>query len=253
METLSELLALANIYEKELPAPVPVSLPVGAAIAGWIDHTLLKPDATASQIKQLCQEARQHSFAAVCVNPVYVHLASGLVGNSKVAVCTVVGFPLGATLPSCKVVETLECLHGGASEIDMVIHIGALKGQAYGQVLNDISSVVQVAHNHGAIVKVIIEAALLTRFEKIVACLLSQHARADFVKTSTGFAATGATTDDVELMRRVVGSKMGVKAAGGIRTLDDSVAMIRAGATRIGASAGVQIVQQAQAGQAAAR
>ena len=245
MENLVDLLALVDRLEKELPAAIAPSLPVGAEIAAYIDHTLLKPEATAAQIGLLCQEAIQHNFATVCVNPVYVHLASGLLSKSPVAVCTVVGFPLGATLTGIKVVETLECLHGGASEIDMVINIGALKGQAYGQVWNDISAVVQTAHNHGAIVKVIIENALLTRREKIVACVFSQSAGADFVKTSTGFAASGAKVEDVELMRRVVGVKMGVKAAGGIRTLEDALAMIQAGATRIGASAGVQIVQQA--------
>ncbi len=245
MENLSDLLARVDKLEIELPAAAPAILPAGAEIAAYIDHTLLKPEATAEQIGALCQEAIQNSFASVCVNPVYVHLASGLLGKSPVAVCTVVGFPLGATLTSIKVMETLECLHGGASEIDMVINIGALKGQAYGQVWNDIQAVVQVAHNHGAIVKVIIETALLTRREKISACVFSQSAGADFVKTSTGFAASGAKVDDVALMRRVVGAKMGVKAAGGIRTLEDALAMIQAGATRIGASAGVQIVQQA--------
>ena len=245
MENLSDLLVLADVMENELPAAAVPSLPKGADIAAFIDHTLLKPEATVAQIDVLCQEAREHNFASVCVNPVFVHLAAGLLSKSPVAVCTVVGFPLGATLTSCKVMETLECLHGGAKEIDMVINIGALKGQAYGQVWNDIAAVVQVAHNHGALVKVIIETALLTRREKIIACVFSRSAGADFVKTSTGFAAAGAKVEDVELMRRVVGAKMGVKAAGGIRTLEDALAMIQAGATRIGASAGVQIVQQA--------
>jgi deoxyribose-phosphate aldolase len=245
MENLADLLALADIFEQELPEAAAASLPEGAGIAAYIDHTLLKPEATAAQISTLCQEARQYNFAAVCVNPVYVHLAAGLLSKSPVEVCTVVGFPLGATLTSCKVVETLECLHGGAGEIDMVINIGALIGQAYGQVWNDIAAVVQVVHNHSAIVKVIIETALLTRREKIIACLFSKSSGADFVKTSTGFASAGAKVEDVNLMRRVVGAKMGVKAAGGIRNLDDALAMIQAGATRLGASAGVQIIQQA--------
>lgn len=250
MENLAEVLALADQYDRMLPEAVTPQLPQGKEIAGWIDHTLLKPEATAWQIKQLCQEAAEHGFATVCVNPVFVHLASGLLSKSNAAVCTVVGFPLGATLTSIKVIETLECLLGGASEIDMVINVGALKGEAYGQVLNDISSVTQAVHNHGAIVKVIIETALLTRKEKIIACLISKLAGADFVKTSTGFAAAGATAADVDLMRRVVGEKMGVKAAGGVRSYADAIAMIQAGATRIGASAGVEIVRQALAEQA---
>jgi deoxyribose-phosphate aldolase len=245
METLADLLALAEKYDQELPPPPEPLIPQGAAIAAWIDHTLLKPEATEAQIVQLCQEALQFSFAAVCVNPVYVHLAARLLQNSPVAVCTVVGFPLGATLTSCKVLETLACLHAGASEIDMVLPIGALKGAAYGQVLNDISAVVQAAHNQSAIVKVILETALLTRQEKITACLLAQQAGADFVKTSTGFAAAGATVEDVALMRRVVGDQLGVKAAGGVRTIQDALAMIRAGASRIGTSSGVKILESA--------
>lgn len=251
MENLADVLAVADQYDRNLPEAAAPVLPEGKAIAGWIDHTLLKPEATAWQIKQLCQEAAENGFATVCVNPGFVHLAAGLLAKSNVAVCTVVGFPLGATSTSVKVIETLECLLGGASEIDMVIHVGALKGEAYGQVLNDISSVTQAAHNHGAAVKVIIENALLNRKEKIIACLISKLAKADFVKTSTGFAASGATAADVDLMRRVVGEKMGVKAAGGVRTYADAISMIRAGATRIGASAGVEIVRQALAEQAA--
>lgn len=246
MQSLADLLLLAKQYEKELPPglqkPVP---PQGAEIAGWIDHTSLKPEATLNQIKQLCDEARQYKFASVCVNPVFVTLASGLLSGSQIPVCAVVGFPLGASLPTSKALETLTCLEAGAKEIDMVIHIGALKAEAYGQVYNEINAVVQVAHNQSALVKVIIETALLTRFEKIIACLISKAAGADYVKTSTGFAAAGATTEDVELMYRVVGPEIKVKAAGGIRTYQDTLAMIQAGAQRIGASAGVSIVHEA--------
>jgi deoxyribose-phosphate aldolase len=245
---LSELLSLAQGYEHELPpAPTPLSIPQGKEIAGWIDHTLLKPEATAAQVQILCQEAMQYHFASVCINPGFVTLASGLLRNAKEAVCTVVGFPLGAVLPEYKVFEALACINAGATEIDMVINVGALKGEAYGLVLNEIQAVTLTAHNQGAIVKIILETALLTPREKIIACLISKAAGADFVKTSTGFGTGGATVEDVKLMRRVVGAGMGVKAAGGIRTLADALAMIRAGANRLGASAGVKIVQEAEA------
>ena len=242
---ISEILKLTDEYMEQLPAmPELPPPPKGREIAGWIDHTLLKPDATVFQIKELTEEAKTFRFASVCVNPVFVPLATGLLKGTDVKTCAVVGFPLGATTPGVKVVETLECLSGGATEIDMVMNIGGLKGEAYGQVLNDIEAVVRVAHNQRAIVKVILETALLTKEEKIIACLLSKEAGADFVKTSTGFGPGGATVEDVELMRRVVGSEMGVKAAGGVRTLDDAMAMIKAGASRIGASAGVRIVNE---------
>jgi deoxyribose-phosphate aldolase len=248
MQTLPELLSLARSYEQALPPPPePLSVPQGRSLAAWIDHTLLKPEASAAQVKTLCQEAVQYGFASVCINPAYVPLAHGLLSKSRVEVCTVVGFPLGASLPTYKAFETLACINAGTSEVDMVLNIGALKSEAYGLVLNDIQTVVQVAHNQGAIVKVIIEAALLTRWEKLVACLVSKAAGADFVKTSTGFGPRGATVEDVALIRQVVGAEMGVKAAGGIRTLADACAMIRAGANRLGASAGVKIMQEAQA------
>lgn len=242
-----DLLALARNYANELP-PMPERpvMPQGAAVAAWIDHTLLKPEATFEQISALCAEARQHQFATVCVNPSFVPLAAELLRDSNVGVCTVIGFPLGASLGSFKAFETLGCIEGGATEIDMVLNIGALKGQAYGQVLNEIQLVTQIAHNQGAIVKVILENALLTHEEKIIACLLCKAAGADFVKTSTGFSSSGATTADVALMRRVVGETMGVKAAGGVRTFADLQAMISAGASRIGSSAGVAILTQAQ-------
>lgn len=249
MDILPELLTLADQYEQELPAPPPALVfPRGKEIAAWIDHTLLKPEATAPQVKALCQEALEHHFAAVCINPSYVPLAYGLLAGSPVAVCTVIAFPLGASLPAYKVYETLACLSAGANEIDMVLNIGALKGQAYGLVLNEIQAVVQTAHNQGAITKVILETALLLQREKILACLISKAAGADFVKTSTGFSHAGASKNDVELMRRVVGAEMGVKAAGGIRTLTDALTMIRAGANRIGASAGVKILLETEEG-----
>ncbi len=247
MDIIADLLSLATSYEKELPPPPhPLVPPQGAEIAGWIDHTLLKPEATAEQIHTLCEEAQQYHFASVCINPAFVPLAAGLLQGSSVMVCTVVGFPLGATLSTQKVFETLSCINHGAVEIDMVLNIGALKGQAYGQVLNEIQAVSQVAHNQRAIVKVILETALLTRQEKIIACLISKEAGADFVKTSTGFGPGGATVEDVDLMRRIVGTELAVKAAGGIRTLADAHAMIQAGASRLGASASVKIMKEVE-------
>jgi deoxyribose-phosphate aldolase len=247
---LAQIIKLAQDYEQQLPpAPAPHPQPVGKEIAGFIDHTLLKPDGTASQIRTLCHEALQNHFASVCINPAFVPLASGLLRNAPEKVCTVIGFPLGASLPEYKVYETLACVNAGANEIDMVINIGALKSEAYGLVLNEIQAVTGTAHNQGALVKVIIETCFLTRLEKIIACLLSQVAGADFVKTSTGFGTAGATIEDVELMRCVIGPEMGLKAAGGIRTYADALAMIKAGATRLGASAGVKILQEAEATQ----
>jgi deoxyribose-phosphate aldolase len=245
---LAQIISLAQDYERQLPPmTAPLNLPAGAQIAGWIDHTLLKPEATASQIRVLCQEAMEHHFATVCINPVYIPLACGILRDAKENICTVIGFPLGAVLPEFKVYETLSCINAGASEIDMVINIGALKSEAYGLIMNEVQSVTATAHNQGALVKVILENSLLTRREKIIACLISQVAGADFVKTSTGFGTGGATVEDVELMRRVVGPEMGVKAAGGIRNFSDAMAMIKAGATRLGASAGVKILQEAEA------
>ena len=249
MQSLRDVLLLADSYERELPTPpLPLTKPVGAEIAAWIDHTLLKPEATAGQIKALCEEARQYHFAAVCVNPVYVPLARGLLKDAGVGMCAVIAFPLGAILPEDKVYEARRVIENGADEVDMVINIGALKGEAYGLVLNDILFVAQEAYERGARVKVIIEAALLTRREKVLACLLAQTAGADFVKTSTGFGPSGATVEDVDLMRRVVGPGTGVKAAGGIRTCKDALAMIAAGANRIGSSAGVAILNESLRG-----
>jgi deoxyribose-phosphate aldolase len=219
--------------------------PARPALAAMIDHTLLKPDATPDQIAQLCYEARKHGFAAVCINPAHVELAAQLLTGSAVAVCTVVGFPLGATPPEVKAYEAQVAIDHGAAEIDMVINIGALKSKDYELVARDIRAVVRVCHAHtlSVLVKVIIEAALLNDEEKIAACLLAKECGADFVKTSTGFASGGATAADVALMRRAVGPHMGVKAAGGVRTRADAEAMTAAGATRIGASAGVKIIQ----------
>ena len=246
MRSLKEIILLADSYEHELPpAPPPLVAPRSVEIAAWIDHTLLKPEATAAQVKKLCEEAREHHFATVCVNPVYVSLARGLLKNSGTGVCAVIAFPLGATLPEDKAYEARRVIQNGAVEVDMVINIGALKSETYGMVLNDVLFVTREAHERGAKVKVIIEAALLTRREKILACLLSQAAEADFVKTSTGFGPGGATAEDVNLMRRVVGPGTGVKAAGGICTYKDVLAMISAGANRIGASAGIAILNEA--------
>jgi deoxyribose-phosphate aldolase len=216
-------------------------------IAKMIDHTLLKPDATSAQIERLCEEARRYGFASVCVNPVHVHAcAEKLEGEGMPKVCTVIGFPLGASASSVKSYETQVALTDGADEIDMVINIGALKDGNLALVGEDIRGVVDVAHAADALVKVIIETVLLSDAEKETACLLAKDAGADFVKTSTGFAGGGATVADVKLMRRVVGEKMGVKASGGVRSLADALAMIEAGATRLGASAGVKIVQGLQ-------
>ena len=244
--SIADLLAKTEDYVQGLPpAPGHLTPPEGAEIARWIDHTFLKPEGTRANIEQLCQEALEYGFASVCVNPVHVPLVAKLLNDSPVEVCTVVGFPLGATTSPVKVIEAMDALHAGAGEIDMVMNIGALKGQAFGQVLNDIRAVVQATHSQKGIVKVIIEAVLLTREEKIIACLLAKDAGADFVKTSTGFAGGGATLEDVELMRRVVGAEMGVKAAGGIHSYEEACAMIEVGASRLGASAGVKIVQGA--------
>jgi deoxyribose-phosphate aldolase len=218
-------------------------IPHDLSLAGMIDHTLLKPDATPDQIAQLCFEARKHGFASVCINPAWVKLCAQLLQGSPVKVCTVIGFPLGASAPEVKAFEARNAIEQGATEIDMVINVGALKARDLELVARDIRGVVAASHERGAIVKVIIEAVLLTDEEKTIACLLSKEAGADFVKTSTGFASGGATVHDVELMRRVVGPEMGVKAAGGVRTFADAESMIKAGATRIGASAGVKILQ----------
>jgi deoxyribose-phosphate aldolase len=215
-------------------------------IASYIDHTLLKPDSTHGQIEQLCTEARRFRFASVCINPTWIQLCADLLVDSGVLICTVVGFPLGATLTDVKAFEAQQAIRLGASEVDMVINIGALKSGEDDAVRDDIRAVAQVCHAGDALLKVIIETALLNENEKVRACQLAKEAGADFVKTSTGFGPGGATADDVALMRRTVGPDLGVKAAGGIRNLADARRMIEAGATRIGASAGVQILTEAR-------
>ncbi|MFC4767430.1 deoxyribose-phosphate aldolase [Effusibacillus consociatus] len=215
-------------------------------LASAIDHTLLKPESTIEQVKKLCAEAKEHRFASVCVNPVFVPIAAAELKGTEVKVCTVIGFPLGATPSAVKAFETEDAIRNGATEVDMVIPVGLLKAGEYRLVLEDIQAVVRTAQGK-ALVKVIIETSLLTDEEKIAACLLSKQAGADYVKTSTGFSSGGATKEDIELMRATVGSKMGVKASGGVRTRDDALTMLAAGATRIGASASVAIVQGGQA------
>lgn len=211
-------------------------------IAKMIDHTLLKPEATPKDIEKLCEEAIRYQFASVCVNPCYVKLASEILKGRKVKVCTVIGFPLGANRIETKVFETEKAIEDGAQEVDMVMNIGMLKGGYYDYVEQDIRAVVNTAHKRNVLVKVILETALLTDEEKVKACLLAKRANADFVKTSTGFSKGGATAGDVALMRRVVGSAMGVKASGGIRSYEEALQMIKSGADRIGASASVKIV-----------
>jgi deoxyribose-phosphate aldolase len=217
-----------------------------SGVAAMIDHTLLKPDATRQNIEELCREAAQFKFATVCVNPAWVATAARLLSGSGVGVCSVVGFPLGATTADVKGYETRRAIFDGAREIDMVINVGALKSGDLRVVERDIEAVTSSCRDCGVLSKVIIEAALLTDDEKVTACTLAKAAGADYVKTSTGFGPGGATAADVALMRRVVGAEMGVKAAGGVRDLEGLQAMVAAGATRVGASAGVKIVQQAQ-------
>jgi deoxyribose-phosphate aldolase len=219
-------------------------------VASLIDHTLLKADATRAEIEKLCREAAEFGFATVCVNPTWVALSARLLAGSRSGVCSVVGFPLGATTPDVKHYETRRAIFDGAREIDMVINVGALKSGDLRVVERDIEAVTGPCRETGAISKVIIEAALLTDEEKVTACTLAKAAAADYVKTSTGFGPGGATAADVALMRRVVGDEMGVKAAGGVKDLEALKAMVAAGATRIGASAGVRIVQQSKGGPA---
>ncbi len=214
------------------------------AIAAVIDHTLLRPEASREEVARMCEEALRYGFFSVMVNPDLLAHAKSVVRGSQVKVGTTVGFPLGATLTTVKLFEAAEALKLGAEELDMVIHIGALKAGERQLVEAEIKSLAQLAHDGGAILKVIIETALLSDKEKIYACALAMEGGADFVKTSTGFSKAGATASDVHLMRGVVGNKLGVKAAGGIRTLADVEAMIEAGANRIGTSAGVAIVRE---------
>src|SRR5438105_4582373 len=230
-------------------ARIGVVLGESASARDWaslVDHTLLKPEASESDIRRLCEEAAEYHFASVCVNPTWVKASACFLRGSGVPVCTVVGFPLGATLSDVKAYETRRAIFDGAREIDMVINIGALKSGDLRIVERDIDAVVATCHDGGSLCKAIIEAALLTDEEKVTACTLAKAAGADYVKTSTGFGPGGATVADVALMRRVVGAEMGVKAAGGVRDFESAQAMIKAGATRVGASAGIKIVQESQ-------
>lgn len=210
-------------------------------VAKMIDHTLLKADATKGQIEKICAEAKEYNFASVCVNPTWVKLSSDLLNGTEVKVCTVIGFPLGASTPETKAFETKNAIENGATEVDMVINIGALKGGDNELVERDIRAVVDAAKGK-ALTKVIIETCLLTEEEKVRACELSVKAGTDFVKTSTGFSTGGATAEDIALMRKTVGPDLGVKASGGVRSAEDAQKMIEAGATRIGASSGAAIV-----------
>jgi deoxyribose-phosphate aldolase len=214
-------------------------------LARTIDHTLLKPEAKPGDVDRVCEEAKAYHFASVCVNPLFVPQAAQRLQGSDVAVCSVVGFPLGATLTAVKVYEAEQVIAQGATEIDMVIAVGLLKAGKVAEVQADVAAVADACHAHGAILKVIFETALLTDAEKVTACHLCKAAGADFVKTSTGFSSGGATVTDVALMRREVGTEMGVKAAGGIHNYEEALAMIEAGATRIGASRGIFIVEGA--------
>lgn len=211
-------------------------------MAKYIDHTILNADATEKDIQRICIEAKEYNFKTVCINPGWVDYAAHLLKGTDVGITTVIGFPLGANTSEIKAAEAKQAVEKGVSDVDMVINIGALKNEDYPTVLNDIKAVVNAVDGK-AIVKVIIETSLLNKTEKIRACELAKQAGADFVKTSTGFSTGGATIDDVKLMRATVGPKMGVKASGGVRSYEDAVAMIEAGATRIGASSGIAIVQ----------
>lgn len=211
-------------------------------IASIIDHTLLKPDATEQGVRILCEEAEKYGFASVCINPTFVAFAAGLLKDSKVKVCTVIGFPLGASTSKVKAYETQDAIANGAAEVDMVINIGKLKSREYDYVRADIEAVVKIAKGK-ALSKVIIETCLLTEEEKVIACKLAKEAGADYVKTSTGFSSGGATPEDIALMRNIVGIEMGVKASGGVRTRVDAEKVIKAGASRIGASASISICE----------
>jgi len=215
---------------------------VSLDLARYIDHTLLAPDATASEIDQICEEAVAYGFASVCINPTWVRRVAQQLRGTAVLTCSVVGFPFGATLPQIKAMEARRVIRDGAREVDMVINVGALKAGDVELVGEDIQKVVHIAHGGGAICKVIIETAMLSDEEKVLASALTREARADFVKTSTGFGGGGATIFDVALLKETVGPKLGVKASGGVRTAADARAMLAAGATRIGTSAGVEIV-----------
>ena len=237
-EVLSQVGALSSAPAQEDLSP--------QAMAKYIDHTLLKPDADLAAIKKVCDEAKQYQFASVCCNTGYVAYVAEQLKGSGVTPCVVVGFPLGACTTETKVFETMDAISKGAREVDMVINVGAIKSKNWDLVLGDIKAVADATHKGGALLKVILETCLLTDDEKVKACQLSKQAGADFVKTSTGFSTGGATVEDVKLMREAVGPTMGVKASGGVKTYDDAVAMIKAGATRLGTSSGAAIVSGKQ-------
>ena len=239
-ENISNILNIFDEFEKSTK-PNQVKLDA-KELSAMIDHTLLKPEATISEIEQLCAEAMQHKFASVCVNPSFVSTCFNIIKSSNVKVCTVIGFPLGATTTQSKFLEAEEAIKNGAEELDMVLNIGRLKVKDYDFVYNDLKSIADLSKKHLCTSKVILETCLLTDEEKIAACLLAKEAGLNFVKTSTGFSIGGATKHDVSLMKFVVGDKLKVKASGGIRSYEDAIAMINAGATRLGASAGVKIL-----------
>ena len=236
--------AIANLGTVAPTSWQPPRIDEPAALARLIDHTLLKPDAGEDQIRALCAEALEYGFASVCVNPTWVPLCADLLVGSTVKTCTVIGFPLGATLPAVKAYEVDQVAQLGAQEVDMVLAVGRLRDGDYRTVDRDIAAVADAAQENGVILKVIIETGLLTDEQKVAACVIAEAAGASFVKTSTGFNGGGATVADIALMRRLVGSRLGVKASGGIRTAADALSMVAAGANRIGASAGVRIVQE---------
>ena len=244
MRPLEEVVKIAESFEIELPPfEIAYQIPVKGEIAAMIDHTILKAEATEQQVRNLCQEAATNHFAAVCINPGYVPLCAGLLAKTEVDVCTVIGFPLGANPTEIKVAEAKWSVENGATEVDLVINIGAMRSGNYDLVYKEIAAVKKAAGS--ALVKVIFENCYLTKKEKILACLMCKEAGVEFVKTSTGFGSSGATAEDVYLMRSVVGAGMGVKAAGGIRTYADALKMVEAGADRIGTSAGVAILEEA--------
>ena len=226
----------------------PPAITEAATLARLIDHTLLKPDAGEEQVRTICAEAAEHGFASVCVNPNWVPVCAEVLLETSVKVCTVIGFPLGATLPAVKAYEVEQVAQLGAHEVDMVLNVGRLRDGDYGAVYRDIAAVVDAARDNGLLLKVIMETGLLNDEQKVAACVISKEAGADFVKTSTGFNGGGATVEDIALMRRMVGPSLGVKASGGVRTAADALAMVAAGATRIGTSGGVRIVQEFAAG-----
>lgn len=244
MDSIANILSLTDQYERRLPdRSVELTPPEGEAVAGWIECSLLQPEATLMQVKALCDDARQNQFAAVCVNPGYVSLASGLLANTRVPVSAAVAYPLGASLPTLKVIEALTCLSNGAEEIDMVLNMGALKGEAYGQVLNEIYAVTQVVHNQRASLTITLETVLLTRREIIIASLLCKAAGADYIKPHTDFSEVEVQTDEIDLLARIAGPEVKIKAAGCIDNPQVVRSLVKAGAVRIVSRNGVRIIQ----------